>query len=377
MGFGRRALEVLVSVANDTWRGRSVLVTGHTGFKGGWLATWLHAMGARVHGYALDPLPEPSLFGVARVGGTLASDTRADLADLARLRAAFEAARPEVVFHLAAQPLVRESYADPLSTFATNVMGTANVLEAVRRTESVRAVVAITTDKVYENREWEFPYREVDPLGGRDPYSASKAAAEIVVASYRASFFESANGHPARIATARAGNVIGGGDWAADRLVPDCLRAFADGRAVTLRYPHAVRPWQHVLEPIAGYLALGEQLLGPRGGEFAKAWNFGPDAHGEATVGQVADLAAELWGDGARVEFDRTGRHPHEAGQLRLDSSRARRELGWEPRLSLRLALQSTVDWHKAWIARKDMSEVVRAQIDAYRTVTPGDARSR
>jgi len=365
-----------VSVEDEAWRGRSVLVTGHTGFKGGWLATWLHAMGARVHGYALDPLREPSLFGVARVAGSLASDTRADLADSAALRAAFESARPEVVFHLAAQPLVRESYADPLGTFATNVMGTAHVLDAVRRTDSVRAVVAITTDKVYENREWEFPYREVDPLGGNDPYSASKAAAEIVAASYRASFFASANGHPACIATARAGNVIGGGDWAADRLVPDCLRAFPEGRAVRLRYPHAVRPWQHVLEPLAGYIALGEQLLGPRGAHFAKAWNFGPDAHGEATVGQVADLAAEAWGDGARVEFDRTGIHPHEAGQLRLDSSRARHELGWEPRLSLRRALQSTVEWHKAWIARKDMSAVVRTQIDAYRTAAHADPRS-
>lgn len=364
-----------MSAETETFRGRSVLLTGHTGFKGGWLATWLHELGARVHGYALDPLPEPSLFTVARVGDALASDTRADLADLPRLRAAFEAAQPEVVFHLAAQPLVRESYTDPLGTFATNVIGTANVLEAVRRTASVRAVVVVTTDKVYENREWEYPYREVDPLGGRDPYSASKAAAEIVVASYRASYFDGSAAHPARIATARAGNVVGGGDWAADRLVPDCLRAFADRRPVTLRYPHAVRPWQHVLEPLAGYLALAARLLEPGGSAFARGWNFGPDAHGEATVGEVADLAADMWGDGARVEFDRDGRHPHEAGQLRLDSSRARRELGWEPRLPLRSALENTVAWHKAWLAKRDMAEVVRAQIAAYSAAASGGAR--
>lgn len=360
-----------------TWDGRSVFLTGHTGFKGGWLSLWLERLGARVHGYALDPRREPSLCTVARVRESLASDVRADLADLPRLRATFEAARPEVVFHLAAQALVRESYADPLGTLATNVMGTAHVLEAVRASPSVKAVVVVTTDKVYENREWAYPYREVDPLGGRDPYSASKAAAEIVTASWRASFFEGPSRHPARIATARAGNVIGGGDWAADRLVPDCLRAFAEGRAVTLRNPGSVRPWQHVLEPLSGYLALAAGLLGPRGAELESAWNFGPDAAGEATVGDVAEIAAACFGDGARVELDRTGRHPHEAGQLRLDSGRARRELGWSPRWTLRQALESTVTWHKAWLAGADMRAAVADEIAAWESTALEPAASR
>lgn len=360
-----------------TWQGRSVLVTGHTGFKGGWLATWLERLGARVHGYALDPRREPSLFTAARVRETLASDVRADLADRDRLRAAFESARPEVVLHLAAQPLVRESYADPLGTLATNVMGTAHVLEAVRASPSVRAVVVVTTDKVYENHETARAFREDDPLGGRDPYSASKAAAEIVAASWRASFFEGPSRHPARIATARAGNVIGGGDWAADRLVPDCLRAFAEGRAVTLRNPGSVRPWQHVLEPLSGYLALAEALLGARGADFETAWNFGPDAAGEATVGEVAQIAAACFGGAARVELDRSGRHPHEAGMLRLDSARARRELGWSPRWPLRRALERTVAWHEAWRAGSDMRAAVGAEIAEYESTALEPAASR
>jgi CDP-glucose 4,6-dehydratase len=368
-------VEVVVSAGTDRWNGTSVLLTGHTGFKGGWLAAWLHEMGARVHGYALEPDGSPALFDVARVDRSLASDVRADVRDAARLVAAFEAARPAVVFHLAAQPIVRASYADPLGTFATNVQGTANVLEAARRTPSVRAIVVVTTDKVYENREWPYPYREVDPLGGRDPYSASKAAAEIVAASYRASFFAPDGPHGGRVATARAGNVIGGGDWAADRLVPDCLRAFAAGTTVTLRNPGSVRPWQHVLEPLAGYVALAEALLGDDGARFADAWNFGPDAHGDATVGRVAEYAARAWGRDARVEHDRAGEHPHEAGILRLDSGRARRELGWTPRLSLEDAVERTVAWHKAWHARQDMRAHVRAEIEAYRAFTAGDAR--
>ena len=249
-----------MSGVNDFWRDRPVFVTGHTGFKGGWLALWLQQRRAKMHGYALDPPTQPSLFEAARIETGLASDTRADLADFARLKATLARASPEVVFHLAAQPLVREGYRDPLGTFACNVMGTAHVLEAARAVATVRAVVVITTDKVYENREWEYPYREVDRIGGRDPYSASKAAAEIVAASYRASYFCGGNGHPGRVATARSGNVIGGGDWAVDRLLPDCLRAFAAGEAVRLRYPRSIRPWQHVLEPLSGYLRLAERL---------------------------------------------------------------------------------------------------------------------
>jgi len=348
------------------WQGRSVLVTGHTGFKGGWLALWLHQLGAKVHGYALNPPTDPSLFEVARIKSVLASDTRADLADLAQLRSAFKTAQPEVVFHLAAQPLVRESYRDPLGTLMSNVMGTAHVLEAVRATGSVQAVVLITTDKVYANHERADPYREDDPLGGHDPYSASKASAEIVAASYRRSFFSGESGHQARVATARAGNVIGGGDWATDRLVPDCMRAFANREAVHLRYPKAVRPWQHVLEPLAGYLQLAEHLLAPEGEKFARAWNFGPDAGGDVTVGEVASAIAKLWGNGAQVLHATSAQNPCEAGSLRLDSTRARTELGWKPHWSLQQALQSTVGWYRDWRAGSDMHPRTLAQIAGF-----------
>ncbi len=363
--------EVVAAGFLSTFAGSRVLITGHTGFKGGWLVLWLRRLGAAVHGYALDPPTRPALFEVGRIGSVLASDTRADLADLAQLKSAFAGAQPEVVFHLAAQPLVRESYRDPLGTLASNVMGTAHVLEAARNFDSVRAIVLVTTDKVYENREWAYPYREVDPLGGGDPYSASKAAAEIVAASYRASFFEGVAGHPARVATARAGNVIGGGDWATDRLVPDCLSAFAKGRPVRLRSPHAVRPWQHVLEPLAGYLRLAERLLGAEGAEYARAWNFGPDAGGDATVGAVAETAARLWGEGASVECAPAAANPHEAGVLRLDSTRARNALGWRPRWSLEQAIERTVAWQRALAGGDDMRSVSLDQIRDYE----GDAR--
>ncbi|MEO6854159.1 MAG: CDP-glucose 4,6-dehydratase [Rhodoferax sp.] len=346
----------------SVWTDTPVFLTGHTGFKGGWLALWLHALGAKVHGYALDPVTTPSLFNVARIADVLASDTRADLADLAALQTALAAAQPRVVFHLAAQPLVRASYADPLGTFATNVMGTAHLLEAVRQVPSVRAVVVVTTDKVYDNREWAYPYRESDALGGHDPYSASKGAAEIVTASYRASFFHAPDA--AQIATARAGNVIGGGDWAADRLVPDCLQAFAAEKPVSLRFPGAVRPWQHVLEPLSGYLRLAQALL--ESPVAASAWNFGPDARGDANVADVAQRLAALWGQGARVEVPVGGTHPHEAGQLRLDISRARAVLGWQPRWSLDEALQHTVQWQRAWLAGADMAAASREQIAVY-----------
>ena len=347
----------------DVWRGRSVLLTGHTGFKGSWLALWLNQLGARVHGYALDPPTEPNLFAVAGVGRLLASDTRADLADQRRLQASFEQSQPEVVFHLAAQSLVREGYRDPLGTFATNVLGTAAVLECARTCSSVRALVVITTDKVYENRESLHAYREGDRLGGVDPYSASKAAAEIVSASYRSSFFSR---EWPQLATARAGNVIGGGDWAVDRLVPDCLRAFAAGNSVRLRYPNALRPWQHVLEPLAGYLQLASQLLGHGSTRYARAWNFGPGPDADATVAQVAGIVARLWGSGARIEADSDGEHPHEAGLLRLDSEAARTALGWAPRWSLKEALGHTVRWHQAWLAGDDVQTLSLEQIEAY-----------
>jgi CDP-glucose 4,6-dehydratase len=345
-------------------RDRAVLLTGHTGFKGSWLALWLADLGARVHGYALHPPTEPNAFEVAQVAGVLASDTRADLADLAALTATLERSQPEVVFHLAAQPLVREGYRDPLGTLATNVMGTANLLEAVRGVDSVRAVVVVATDKVYENPETGHAFSERDPLGGTDPYSASKAAAEMVVASYRSTLFGT-DRHPARIASARAGNVVGGGDWATDRLVPDCLRAFAAGEPARLRHPDAMRPWQHVLEPLSGYLMLATRLLEDEGEQFARAWNFGPNASDDASVGEVAQRVASLWGNGALV--DRAGNAEwHEAGLLRLDSTQARAELGWTPRWSLQQALEHTVAWQRAWLRADDMQAVCREQIATY-----------
>ena len=352
------------------WGGRDVLVTGHTGFKGGWLSLWLNSLGARVHGYALEPPTDPNLFQAARVDSILASDTRANVADLGRLRSVFSNTKPSVVFHLAAQPLVRESYNDPLGTFATNVMGTAHVLEAARAAESVRAIVVVTTDKVYLNHEQGQPYRETDPLGGHDPYSASKAAAEIVAASYRASFFDATKASGAHVATVRAGNVIGGGDWAVDRLIPDCLRAFATGEPVCLRFPDAVRPWQHVLEPLAGYLALAEELLGPDPARYASAWNFGPDKTGEATVREVALHTAQCWGKDAIVKTAEGAEHPHEAGLLRLDSTMARTIIGWSPRWSLLKAVESTVAWHQASLTGANMADVSLRQIREYEATT-------
>jgi CDP-glucose 4,6-dehydratase len=345
------------------WSGRRVFLTGHTGFKGSWLALWLHRMGAEVHGYALDPSSETSLFHTLDLGTILASDTRADLADQEKLATAMKSARPEIVLHLAAQALVRAGYQDPMGTFTTNILGTAHVLEAMRNCPEVRAAVIVTTDKVYENREWSHPYRENDPLGGHDPYSASKAGAEIITASMRDSFFHD---HQVAIATARAGNVIGGGDWADDRLVPDCLRAFASEKTTQLRYPDAVRPWQHVLEPLDGYLTLAAALFGDDGKRFARAWNFGPDTAGNVTVGEVATRIANLWGDRAQVEFGNPQGHPHEAGLLTLDHSLARRELNWKPRWNLDTALTKTVEWHRAWLEQSDMREFTAAQITDY-----------
>lgn len=362
-------MENLVNIDVANWHGRDVFVTGHTGFKGGWLSLMLHLLGARVHGYAMDPDPVPSMFEVAGVARALTSDVRADIADSTWLRESMHAATPEVVIHLAAQPLVRRSYDDPVGTFATNVMGTVNVLEAARGLSSLRAIVIVTTDKVYANHNTGERFAENAPLGGDDPYSASKAAAELVTASYRHSFFCGAN--CARVASARAGNVIGGGDWAEDRLVPDCLRAFAVRRPVYLRYPAASRPWQHVLEPLAGYLSLAAGLLLPDGGRFSRSWNFGPRSGDQAAVGDVAQRIAHLWGNGAQVLFD-DAEHPHEAGQLALDSSMATSLLGWRPRWSLDEALMATVAWQRAYEGGRDMAAFTLRQIEAY--LAEGDA---
>jgi CDP-glucose 4,6-dehydratase len=342
------------------WRGRRVLITGHTGFKGSWLCLWLTSLGAEVHGYALPPPTAPSLFDVAKVGDLLASSEIADVRDSEALCATVRRVRPEVVFHLAAQPLVRYSYRAPLETYAVNVMGTAHLLEAVRQCDGVRAVVSVTTDKCYENREWPWGYREYEPLGGHDPYSSSKACAELVSAAYRDSFLAASG---VALATARAGNVIGGGDWATDRLLPDFLRALDAGETLTIRSPGAIRPWQHVLEPLSGYLALAEALV-TTGAQAAEAWNFGPVDDDARQVGWILDRLSTRIPE-LRWQLDASPQ-PHEANYLKLDSSKARARLGWVPRWRLGKALDMTVGWHRAWRQGSDMRAVSLAQIAEY-----------
>ncbi len=346
------------------WAGRRVLLTGHTGFKGAWLALWLRKWGARVAGLALPPPTEPSLFAAAGVGADVSGGI-ADVRDGAAVRAAVQAHRPEIVFHLSAQPLVRFSYVDPIGTYATNVMGTVHVLDAIRTVGGVRAAVCVTTDKCYENREWAWGYRETDALGGRDPYSNSKGCAELVTAAYRDSFLREMN---TAVATARAGNVIGGGDWAADRLVPDLISAFAAGRPAIVRNPGAIRPWQHVLEPLGGYLLLAQRLC-EQPDSYAKGWNFGPDDGDAQPVGWVAARLAKTWGDGARCEQAAATAQPqpHEARYLKLDCSAAKAELAWRPTLSLGEALDWTVEWYKTfYINPTHARHITDEQIDRF-----------
>ncbi|MGD0648212.1 MAG: CDP-glucose 4,6-dehydratase [Acidobacteriaceae bacterium] len=355
-----------------SWQGRRVFVTGHTGFKGGWLALWLTKLGATVRGYALNPSTDPNLFTAARVGSVV-EDIRGDVRDAAALERALQGFSPEVVFHLAAQPLVRYSYEDPIGTIETNVIGTAKVLDAVRRTPSVRAVISVTTDKCYENKEWIWPYRETDSLGGYDPYSSSKACAEIVSAAFRQSYFPvqalgQSNGHNVAIATARAGNVIGGGDWSSDRLLPDLVRGFLSGKPVGIRSPHAVRPWQHVLEPLHGYILLAEKLLTAdriQAARFATAYNFGPAQSDARPVSWIAEQMTVFWGNGASWVLDKSP-SPHEAGYLKLDSSRAHAELDWSPQLNLQRALELLVDWYRAWQSGSHMHDLTLTQIEQY-----------
>lgn len=352
------------------WAGKRVFLTGHTGFKGGWLALWLASKGAVVRGYSLDPCTEPNLFTAARVG-SLVEDIRGDIRDSATLEPALRDFAPEVVFHMAAQPLVRYSYQDPIGTYETNVMGTARVLDAIRRTPSVRAVVCVTTDKCYENKEWLWGYRETDPLGGYDPYSSSKACAEIVSAAYRQSYFpvDKLGEHRCAVATGRAGNVIGGGDWSTDRLIPDLVRGFLAGEPALIRRPHAIRPWQHVLEPLLGYILLAEHLLrlDPR---YATAYNFGPSDEDAQTVGWIVERMTKFWGDNATWRLDEDP-SVHEAGYLKLDASRARAELAWHPRMRLETTLHWLVDWYKAWQAGADMQRFTLDQIVAYELLGP------
>lgn len=351
-------------VVNDPeyWRGRRVFLTGHTGFKGAWLVMVLSAWGAHVHGYALPPA-DPSLFVSAGASNLLASETLADVLDQGALTSALKASDAEVVIHMAAQPLVRLSYDEPVSTFATNVMGTVHLLEAVRSQPSVRAVVVVTSDKCYENREWVWGYRETEAMGGHDPYSSSKGCAELVTSAYRRSFFN--DGRGARVASARAGNVVGGGDWAADRLLPDMIRSVRAGEQTLVRYPDAIRPWQHVLEPLSGYLTLARRLSGDDGVRFADGWNFGPAAEAERTVGELMDRLCQCWGDGAGWRRD-SREHHHEAGYLKLDSSKSRREIGWKPVWDFDRTIAETVGWYRAELEGKDMAAFTRDQIQSY-----------
>ena len=345
----------------EFWRGKSVLITGHTGFKGSWLSLWLQSYGAKVHGMALEPPSTPNLFTVAQVEAGMASNTIGDVRDLAAVQKTMQAAQPDLVIHMAAQPLVRLSYEEPVKTYATNVMGTVHVLEAACNTPSVKVIVVVTTDKCYENREWDWGYRENEPMGGHDPYSNSKGCAELVVNAYRNSFLKAKG---IAVASARAGNVIGGGDWASDRLVPDILKAIESNQPLTIRNPNSIRPWQHVLEPLSGYLTLAERLYF-QGQVFAEGWNFGPSDDDAKTVQWIVEHMYSSWGKRSNWEQD-IGFKPHEANYLKLDISKAKKGLNWQPRWNLASALELITSWHKAYLANADMKKVCLSQIQQY-----------
>jgi CDP-glucose 4,6-dehydratase len=348
----------------EFWEGKRVFLTGHTGFKGSWLSLWLQSLGAEVTGYSLAPPTFPNLFTVAGVATSMNS-LIADIRDLNKLQKAMQTAFSEIVIHMAAQPLVGQSYSDPVETYSTNVMGTVNVLECVRHVPSVKALVVVTTDKCYENKEWPWGYRENEPMGGQDPYSNSKGCAELVTSAYRRSFLQE---YGIAVATARAGNVIGGGDWAVGRLVPDVLKAFEKNQDVYIRNPQATRPWQHVLEPLSGYLTLAERLFSPQGQDYSEGWNFGPNDEDSRPVRWIVDHLALTWGNGASWRQD-AGHHPHEANNLKLDISKAKTKLGWNPSWSLQNALENTIHWHRAWLELEDMKKMCLAQIEQYKII--------
>lgn len=365
MDFGGRPVEGL-GVMSSFWRGRKVFVTGHTGFKGSWLCLWLYQLGAEVHGYALEPPTTPSLFELAQVVDLLHSHTIADIRAADSFSGAMLRVQPEIVIHMAAQPLVRDSYHIPVDTYAINVMGTVNVLEAVRHCPSVRAVVNVTTDKCYENKEWVWGYRENEPMGGFDPYSSSKGCSELVTSAYRQSYFnpKQYTQHGVALASARAGNVIGGGDWATDRLIPDIVRALLSNEPVRIRNPHAIRPWQHVLEPLSGYLSLSQHLY-EQGTEFSGGWNFGPTDEDAKPVAWIVDRLCKLWSGAASYTID-AGDHPHEAEYLKLDCSKAKMCLGWKPRWSLEDALENIVKWTEVYCGNGSIRNICLQQIAAY-----------
>jgi len=358
-----------LGMSADFWRNKRVFLTGHTGFKGSWLSLWLQSMGADVTGFALAPNTQPSLFEAARVGQGMTSII-GDVRDLSQLRDAVAKAKPEVVIHMAAQPLVRYSYAHPVETYATNVMGSVHLLDAVRQVGGVKAVVMVTSDKCYENREWVWSYRENEAMGGYDPYSNSKGCSELVTAAYRSSFFNPADHatHGVGVASGRAGNVIGGGDWALDRLIPDIVRAIEQGREVVIRSPHAIRPWQHVLEPLSGYLLLARKLY-ENGSAFAEGWNFGPHEHEAQTVGWIVERLAKIWGDGASYRIDTAAANLHEAHYLKLDCSKAHMQLGWHPHWNLQHTLEKIAEWHKGYQQGEDMHAMTLSQIHEYESV--------
>ena len=343
------------------WKGKKVFITGHTGFKGSWLSLWLQEMGAYVKGYALEPNTFPNLFTQANVAHNMHSEI-GDITDLNHIAESMKAFNPEVLIHMAAQPLVRLSYQEPVLTYATNVMGTVNVLEAARKCSNLKAIVSVTTDKCYENKEWAWGYRENEAMGGHDPYSSSKGCAELVTAAYRKSFFNDENS--AFLASARAGNVIGGGDWSADRLIPDILRAFEKKEPVIVRNPLSTRPWQHVLEPISGYLVLAQHLF-EEGSNIAEGWNFGPKEEDCKSVSWILDKMVTNWGKGVSWELDKNN-NPHEAGYLKLDCSKAAMRLNWLPKWNLEYTLGSIINWHQHYIAQKNIQEQCLLEIAKY-----------
>ncbi|WP_077036283.1 CDP-glucose 4,6-dehydratase [Pelomonas sp. KK5] len=350
-----------MNASSEFWQGKRVLLTGHTGFKGSWLSLWLQSLGAEVTGYSLAAPTTPALFDVAHVAQGLREHIVGDVRDLEAVQAAFARVKPEIVIHMAAQPLVRLSYVEPVQTYATNVMGTVHVLEAARHAGTVKAVVSVTTDKCYENREWAWGYREDEAMGGHDPYSNSKGCAELVTSAYRKSFMQNTG---IALASARAGNVIGGGDWAADRLLPDILRALEQQQPVEIRNPHAIRPWQHVLEPLSGYLLLAQSLY-EQGQLNAEGWNFGPRDEDARPVQWIVERMCAAWGDAARWQLQ-PGEHPHEAHYLKLDISKARSRLQWTPRWPLEQALARIIEWHQAWRGGADMRALCLQQISEY-----------
>ncbi len=347
------------------WQGKRVFLTGHTGFKGAWLSLWLQHLGAQVTGYALSAPTQPSLFEVANIAQGMHS-LMGDVRDANSLQYAIQEACPEIVIHMAAQSLVRYSYVNPVETYATNVMGLVHLLEAVRLTPGIKSVVSVTSDKCYENKEWAWGYRENDPMGGYDPYSNSKGCAELLTAGYRSSYFNSDTyaTHGVAIASARAGNVIGGGDWALDRLIPDMLRAIGRGELVQIRHPHAIRPWQHVLEPLSGYLMLAEKLY-THGVAYAEGWNFGPHETDAKLVEWIIAQLTKIWGQGAGWVLD-SQPQPHEATYLKLDCSKAHARLGWHPRWNIGYTLEKIVEWHKAYDRGAKMAEIMLHQINLY-----------